>query len=88
MGFVGGAAGACLTSPTTLTSLLIAHLCAFCEQALGFWSCNLFFPFLPVDLRPLSLHPTQVLGFWSYYRSQCGYDADALQEWVSQVGGA
>ncbi len=27
----------------------------------------------------------QVLGFWSYYRNQCGYDADAMQEWVAQV---
>lgn len=41
-------------------------------------------PILPA--RTHAHHPSiQVLGFWSYYRSVCGYDADAMQEWVSQV---
>lgn len=30
--------------------------------------------------------PLQVLSFWSYYRG-CGYEADAMAQWVGQVRG-
>lgn len=35
-------------------------------------------------LLPPPTRPRQVLSFWSYYR-RCGFEAEAMQQWVSQV---
>jgi len=38
----------------------------------------------PIPAPSLSQYPSQVLTFWSYYRG-CGYERDAMAQWVAQV---